>query len=172
MNRTFTIVVALIVVAGLGAVGSAVAGPYLTLKRLGAGLAARDSATIAACVDFEQLRATTKQQLHLKSDSTENPLALLARGIVSNASDALVDSIVTPDGLERLLAGERLFSSLGQPADASATKVPEALENGRTTFTSLSGFSVVIEPRAGTKVELVLSRDWFTWKVVAVKLPE
>lgn len=171
MSHKATVALGLLVVAGLGALGTIVAGPYMTLKRLGTALAARDSATIIECVDFERLRANTKQQLRLSSGAPDSPFAAVASSIVSSASDALVDTLVTPQGLDKLLAGERLFSSLGEPEGDLPSRVPNALANASTSFRSLSEFSAQIEPRSGMKVELVLGRERLTWKVVAVSLP-
>jgi hypothetical protein len=153
-------------------------GPYLTVKALGESLAARDSAGVAECVDFPKLRDSIKAQvdsgvsLRSKALFAEDPIASLAAGLASSLSGPLVDSLVTPTGLEALLSGEQLLSSLGTKAPGATERVQAAISNARYSYKSPSEFTVELEPAAGTRVTLLLAREGLCWKVAGIELAQ
>lgn len=171
----------LLVTALVGVVYVAL-GPMRLMKRFGEAVAARDSAGIEACVDFPKLRASVKSEVSRKLSSgskaifADNPLASLAAGLASNLTDPLVDQALSPQGLERMLAGERLLDALrAEPGTGTAERavvVPQAFSSASYGFRGLREFSVTLTPRPNLKVELLLEREWLSWKIVGVKLPE
>jgi hypothetical protein len=108
-QRLITIV---LVVAAVGAVAWFYASPYVVVERVRRAAARGDSDTVSRHVDFGALRQSVKEALRgamaraaTKPDARDTPFAGL--GIVFSASvgDALVDQMITPDGVRRLLAG-------------------------------------------------------------------
>jgi hypothetical protein len=177
-----TLATMLAFIVTFGCVGYIAVGPYLTMRKFGDALSARDSVAIAECVDFVTLRASVKEEVSRKLNSqsqgvlAENPILALATGLAQNMVDPLVDSLVTPAGLEKLLAGERLLSALGgQPRTTSnerAVTVPNAIASAEYSYRSLSEFAVTLSPTPAIKVELILERNGFSWRIARVRSPE
>jgi hypothetical protein len=157
-------------------------GPKRTLQRLADALAARDAAALSDCIDFPKLKDNLKRELEERAKRSsaglfaQNSIASLANGLASSLSDTLVDSLVTPRGLEVLLAGESVFVALGAPVPGAATEratlIPLAIDQARYHFESLSTFVVTVQPRPGVTVDLVLGRTFLDWKLERVRLPE
>ena len=157
-------------------------GPMLLMRRFGESLSARDAAAIAECVDFPKLRESIKEQVNssvkARSNSLlgDNPLTALATGLAASLSEPLVDSLVTPAGLEKLLAGGQLLATLGtsstDTAASRAVAVPEAIAHASYSFRSPSEFVVTLEPKPKLLVELVVERTGLSWRISGVRLPE
>jgi hypothetical protein len=148
------------------------------MKDFGEALAARDTAQISEYVDFAKLRASVKAQLEKnvnqrsKSLFADDPIAALAAGLATNLSDTLVDSLVTPQGIEKLLAGERFMTALAGPTGNPAPVVPDALSKARYSYRSFSEFTVTLEPKPGVLVEVLLERVGLGWKIAGLRLEE
>jgi hypothetical protein len=162
----------------LGLGGYVALGPYRTMRAFSESLAARDSTGVAACVDFPKLRESLKVQLseeinkRSKTVFAENPIASLAAGLATSLSDTLLDSLVTPTGLEKLLAGEQLVSGLGTSSSNHPVEFSRTLENASYSYESLSEFTVSFTPKPGVKITLILDRDGLDWKLAGVRLNE
>lgn len=173
-------VLAVLVASGalLGFAGYLTLAPYRTMKNFGEALAARDSVAISDCVDFPKLRDSVKGQFEKnvsarsKSLFADDPIASLAAGLATNLSDSVVDSLVTPQGLEKLLAGERFMATVGGSAGNPATLDPETLAKARYSYRSFSEFTVTLEPKPGVSVEILLERAGLNWKITGLRLPE
>jgi hypothetical protein len=181
MKQTGRFITALVVGGATLLVGLGVyvaLGPYRTMRDFGESLAARDSTAIATFIDFPRLQASIKTQLahdvdqRSKSVFADNPIAKLAASLATSLSDNWVDSLITPAGLEKLLAGERVFSTLSDAASPRTALVQQAIANASYSYRSLSEFAFLLEPKSGVKVEVALERQGLSWKIVGIKLPE
>jgi hypothetical protein len=166
------------VTVGVSILVYAATGPYRTMREFGEALAARDVTSVAECVDFPKVRESIKQQVtkgvsqRSKTVFADNPIASLAASLATNLSDTLVDSLVTPKGLEQLLAGENVLSEFAGNSENRSVVASTAIHSARYAFRSLSEFTVTLEPRPNVLVELVLVREGLNWKIVEIRLPE
>jgi len=158
---------------GLGAYVAA--GPYLTLNRLQKAIAAGDAQALSSYVDFPTLRENLKQQINARTNqganaAFQNPIvSRLVGGFATSVTDAAVDSLVTPAGLNGLLSGAALWTN--NFADSSGVTLQQRIENGQRSFESLSAFTVTFAAMTGSQIAIVLTRDGLSWKLTNVRLP-
>lgn len=93
--------------------------------------------------------------------------ALIGATVATTAIDASVESMVTPDGLERLIAGETML--MGSPKRREASNL--GLKDASYAFESTERFVITVKTPLSTNVKLVLLREWLDWKLRAVELP-
>jgi hypothetical protein len=148
------------------------------MREFGEALAARDAAGVSACVDFPKVRESIKKQVakgvsqRSKTVFADNPIASLAASLATNLSDTLVDSLVTPKGLEQLVAGDNVLSEFAGSSENRSTVASTAIESARYSFQSLSEFTVTLEPKPNVLVTLVLTREGLSWKIVEIRLAD
>ena len=157
----------------LGFVAYVAAGPYLMLYKLKSGVEARDAEAVAECVDFPALRQNLKDQLQAAAskriDSQQNPLAALAATIAVRVADPLVDSLISPEGLAGLMAGEKpALASSETPSARFPAKKP--LEDATFGYESFGEF-VVSVPSPGGAIRFVLTRSGLSWKLSRIEIP-
>ena len=144
-------------------------GPYLTVFKLRNGVRERDADKVSECIDYPPLRASMKAELQeLVSDGLgpNNPLAGIASGLTLTFGDALVDSFITPEGLARIMAGQKptLAPRLSNVSDTAL------LAGASYGYESWSKF-VVSMPTPGGSFRFVFLRSGLSWKLTRVELP-
>ena len=163
------------------------ASPFIAVYSIWNGIENNDSEKISRHVNFPALRQSLKGQVKTfqagKADD-DNPLASLFSAFSSKLSDTLVDSLITPKGIERLLetksrlkkdsaedkdktdeqAGERSNSNSGEKNILSRTQFG---------FLSLSRFFVKIPSENPDKgeYEFVFTRTGMNWKLSEAIIP-
>lgn len=167
---------AMLCIVLLGAAGFIVIGPYRTLNGLQTAVTRGDSDAISKYVDFASLRQNLKDQLNARANAQVNSVfhngivSQIAGGLATSVVDGTVDALVTPVGLNRLLAGAAL--AVGQYSDNSPTSLQQRFQSGRGSFESLSTFTLAIPATAGSEIVLVLTRNGLTWQLTNVRLAE
>jgi hypothetical protein len=165
----------LVGLAVIGVLGYVAVGPYLLFQKLRSGIEQRDAKKIGECVDFPRLRESVKAELAktvaVGATATlgQNPLGAIAAGIASTAVDVSVDVLVTPEGLERLIAGEKMIREPFERSDARRDSRP-LLDDVHYSYEATDRFVVVGTTRLGKNVRLVLFRDGIDWKLGAIEL--
>lgn len=159
----------LLILALLG-ISSLINGPYLSLSRLDKALQAQDEQQLQSSLDLPQLRQHLKQQIDARNNEPQSapletsPLALVGRSFADSMAENLVDTLLTPEGLIRLL----------QPTPEANTPEPSEssslFRHARTAFASLNRFWVWV-PSAQGEVQLTLQREGLTWRLVEITLP-
>lgn len=159
----------------LAAVAYLAAGPFLALLKLRSGVEARDAAQVAECVDFPALRSSLKQQLQAvvtqqaKPALENNPFGALGAVFAAKLADGLVEKLVTPEGLSKLLAGQQAVAGLqGVTAPSAPTKKP--LEGARFSYESLDRFAVSVPTDGGEETKFILTRSGLEWKLSGLEL--
>jgi hypothetical protein len=94
--------------------------------------------------------------------------ALIGATMATTAIDASVESMVTPDGLERLIAGETML--MGSPQRREPSNL--GLKDATYAFESTERFVITVKTPLNSSVKLVLLREWLDWKLRAVELPQ
>lgn len=187
----------------LWAVAALVAGgcyltPYLAIQQLRSAAAAQDAEALAAQVDFLALRAHLKtsvqahlagQQLNERGEPT--PAAAMGAAIAAALLGPMVDTLVTPASLGRLLQGQApaqavfnsgrsgrsgprgLPDSANPSSTAGATAEQQALET-HMAYESLNRFVFSVKKQGVDEdpVHLVLHRKGLlVWQLAELRLP-
>lgn len=151
--------------------------PYRTVAALREAAHARDSAKLPEYVDFPALRESLKLALGQRleegtaADAPDDPFARFAARLASAVAGPFIDAMITPGGIELLLAGQVV--DLGTPpSEETGAKPPDVdLVQG---YEGPSHFVVTATPRDGSRppLTLVFRREGLlTWKLAGVRLP-
>ncbi|PQA47452.1 DUF2939 domain-containing protein, partial [Amnimonas aquatica] len=93
-------------------IGYVVAGPFLTIHQIKGALKERDKEALAERVDFPVLRTNLKEQFNerlmdeMSSSQHADGFAAFGMMLASKLVDVMVDAMVTPSGIARLMSGE------------------------------------------------------------------
>ncbi len=176
----------------LCAVGYVVAAPWLTAYQISDAVDRRDSVALAEQVEFDSVRQSLKQQLNsrvlreLGTDNKQNPFAALGASLANMMVDGLLDTYMTPAGIERLMRGETPAPGIPEssPPLPSGNEVghgPDATESqperkklfsdARMGYQTLDRFVVTVTDEKGREADFVLSRRGLDWKLTAIVLP-
>ncbi|OPY90531.1 MAG: hypothetical protein A4E72_00599 [Syntrophus sp. PtaU1.Bin208] len=156
----------------------AAAGPYITLYSIKNGVEKSDPEKISRNVDFPVLRANLKEQLNSRIvsgkalTSEDNPVARAAKRLVSKMADGMVDALVTPAGLTKLVEGERRKQDPNpDTASRSGEEKSRFLQNTSCRYESLSEFSVRTKDDKNREIRFILTRKGLSWKLSNIILP-
>jgi hypothetical protein len=113
------LIISLVVLAAIAAGAAMYASPYLMPRAIKQAGLAGDREKLERLIDFPRVREGLKSDLNAvmgeamksemaKPEVADNPfaqlLAPLAKGLVSNLVDGVVDEVVSPAGIERIVA--------------------------------------------------------------------
>ncbi|WP_445401021.1 DUF2939 domain-containing protein [Zobellella sp. An-6] len=180
-----------LVMAAVLALGYGVAAPWLTVYQIREAADHRDSRALAEHVEFDSVRQSLKDQLNarmlreLGDDIRQNPLAALGAALANTVVDGLVDTYVTPAGIEQLMRGETPAPGIprrepppagngnGNGGDAGGPKTErrKPFSDARMGYRSLNHFVVTMTDDSGKQAEFILSRRGLGWKLTAIVLP-
>ncbi|GHA05860.1 DUF2939 domain-containing protein [Oceanisphaera arctica] len=176
----------------LGAVGYVVAAPWLTAYQISDAVDQRDSAALAEQVEFDSVRLSLKQQLNsrvlreLGADNKQNPFAALGASLANMMVDGLLDTYMTPVGIERLMRGETPAPGIPEssplpPSDTGGSNDSDTgksdaerkklFSDARMGYQTLDRFVVTVTDEKGREADFVLSRRGLDWKLTAIVLP-
>lgn len=161
----------------IGLIGYVATGPFLTVQAIRSSLVDQDAEALARNVDFPVLRQNLKEQFNAQmmqkagTDLKGNPFNRLAMGFASRMTDGLVDTLVTPAGLARLMEGKKLTQNRPVTPEERAERKEKLLKNARYTFDSIDRFSVWVQNDQGEELRLVLARDGLSWTLINLIVP-
>lgn len=154
------------------------ASPYLAIRNLKQGIQNGDHELLSEYIDFPMLRQNIKEQLNasMMQQATEsvksNPFGLLGAAIAPKLIENLVDSYVTPSGLKKILAGEKVTSQITNPTPPSGMNdVIKIFENAMYGFDSLGKFSIRVKNKENEETRFVLTRSGLDWRLTNIILP-
>lgn len=153
------------------------ASPYLRLWQLRNGIINKDHETVSSFVDFPTLKQSLKDEMNAylmaemakNQEMKDNPFSGLALMMAPAMVNNMVDALVTPAGVERLLSG-----NLGKNEAADKTKPPDFFNDPKVDlgYHSLNEFWVVVLNPKNEKIAIVFKRHWIgDWKLSGVKMP-
>lgn len=159
----------------------AAATPWLTVYQIRDAADRRDSQALAGHVEFDSVRQSLKDQLNarmlreLDGELEQNPLAALGAAFTNLVVDGLVDSYVTPAGIEQLMRGETPAPGIPDSSPPPTPGEPAAerrkpFSDARMGYRSFNRFVVTVTDD-GKEAEFVLSRRGLGWKLTAILLP-
>lgn len=160
------------------------ASPYLTVTKVRRAAQLGDAETVNSHVDFpalrESIRGAMKAAIAKKmiSEPPSDPFGWLGSAfgllLADKMIDALVDGMVTPEGVQTMIAGQpprphptqEPTSPQSQPSASDDTEV-------RMHYESYNRFVVIHKNKADPKKEFtqVWQRHGLTWKLSAIRVP-
>ncbi len=181
MTRRAKIITAIIVVLLVLTAAGIYSLPYMTLYQIKEAIEQNNSAKLRAHIDFESVRQNLKDQIKAflatrmeAIQKTNQFLELLGVDLAGRLADTmvdkLIDTIVTPEGLDELMRGRIIVGQI-----ASEDKKPESVPPPDVSlhYNSSSKFVAEITNKSdpSKKVELILTRRGLEWKLTAINLP-
>jgi len=155
--------------------------PYLAVHEMQAAARVHDAAKLGGYVDFVALRESLKTGLHAKllgqdrnANGDPTPANAMGAAVAGALLGPMVDALITPDSLARVLQGQRpaaaaVHSVTGAQGDAAPA---ESLET-HMGYESLNSFALSIRKKGSDDepVDLVFHRDGlFGWKLAELRL--
>ena len=175
----------ILVMVALLLAGMVYGSPYLAVHDMRAAAQVSDAAKLGGYVDFTALRQSIKTGVQAKiagQERNENgdptPASAMGAAVAGALLGPMVDTLITPQSLERLLRGQRPMKAavgalIGEPARA-ASEPPAKLET-HMRYESFNSFVLSIRPEGDDDeepVELVMQRHGlFSWKLSELRLP-
>lgn len=182
------LIVFAIILLVLTLLGWGVSGPFRTVDAIDQAVQTHDMELLNRNVDFPLLRQNLKAQMgrvinqKMDEEGQRNPFVhMLGAAVATLLSDSLVDALVTPEGIGRLLAGKGVEDALGdadpapgppapQGQSQAAKPAPDAQRSTHWQFRSPSEF--VLKVQRGDKLtSFVLGRYGLGWKLNNIILP-
>lgn len=169
-----------IVLVLLFAVGGYVAAtPYITLGSMRDALSNNDPDAFNANVDFPAVRQDMKERISLmvmektRKESNNNPLAAFAASFAGKFTDRLVDGLVTPAAIAKMMSGSTIkeASKGGGTVEPDPEQMKKAVDNARMGYDSFNQFSVWMTSDNGKETRFVLGRSGIGWKLIRIELP-
>ena len=158
------------------------ATPYLTARSLRNALASGDADAVERYVNFPALRENLKQQIHAElamqmAGEDQNPFHGIVKALSSNLAtgfvDRLVDSLVTPEGIRLLYAGNDTSSQDTNPGPAEMqgdSSVQNKQPEYGLMYRSLNSFIIVVENEPeGPKLVMTRPGLFSRWEVTAIE---
>ncbi|MDQ5984910.1 MAG: hypothetical protein CSYNP_03449 [Syntrophus sp. SKADARSKE-3] len=165
-----------IVAAGIGTViliaGALYVLPYIRVFQIITALESHDGERLGRYCDFPQLREGIKEQVRAATVSPEGagPADKIRQGVMTQVLDRVVDQIITPEGLAKLMSQR---PAEGQPpGSVNAAKASLAvLWNAHGAYGSPSEFVLTIKQDEGKPIRLLLKRTAFDWRLCRIDIP-
>ena len=167
------------------------ASPWLTVNKLKQAFEKKDTRQIEKIVDFPELREDFKEVAKatvMKNAAKElegNPFAALGMMMANALIDPLIDSVISPAGLQALLSTGEMSV---QPSDVlnennswlskeSTTEEfkPSPDLSVKMNYTDLNGFKIELSNKKviAEPISLFMEREGFAdWKVTGIDIPQ
>ena len=179
--------------AGTGVVLGAyyTASPWLTVNKLKQAFEKKDTRQIEKIVDFPELREDFKEvakatvMTNAAKELEGNPFAALGMMMANALIDPLIDSVISPAGLQALLSTGEMSV---QPSDVLNEKNSWSSKESTTeefkpnedlkvemNYTSLNEFEIKLSNKSVTDepIYLLMEREGFAdWKVNGIEIPQ
>ena len=169
------------------------ATPYLSLWRLHRAVESADAQAVSNQIDFESLRESVRSKVagQITRNAPQGAVAGLGQALALTAANQMVDALVSPEGVQRLLDGRQALAPLAQvlkPAEAQAPgaaagsapatahparpTLQEALGDARRLQVRYLDWSSVQVQLADQPGALILRREGlWGWRVAAIDWP-
>lgn len=135
-------------------IGGMAIQPYAAMKKIEAAFASKDQNKLAEMVDFPELKKNLLADANnaVLKDSKQK-ISSEESAIFNGFADAMLTTILTPEGLIKVLAGEK-----GAEQDSQSSYAYEGL----------SRFSATLHPAKGGPLTFVLEREGLAWRLTNI----
>ena len=165
------------------------ATPYITLFRIHRAVERSDAEAVSRHVDFDLLRENVRAKVtsEITRNAPQGAMAGLGQAMALGVANQVVDSMVSPAGVMRLMEGKGALAQLSgvaqkpapvppaPPAAGAPPPVPDAAaarERARIHVSYLD-WSQVRVGLQDTPGALIFRRDgWVGWRLSAIEWPE
>ncbi len=161
--------------------GASIASPWWHVHQMRQAAQARDAAALSEYVDWEQLRANLKfgvqhRLAHQSVNARGEPskAASLGAAVAAALLGPLVDQLITPQSLARILQGQPPETAAIPALDLGKTSQTAGQPNIRMAYVGLNRFVCSIQSAGHEEepVHLVLHRQGLlSWKLAELSLP-
>jgi hypothetical protein len=150
--------------------------PHLAVSSMKTAAEARDTATLASYVDFPSVKESLKATLNAKivsevsGQQEENPFAALGAAMTMAFIGPMIDALVTPESLARMMEGEK--PEIGE-SPSEASKASDSSPEVSMAYQDFNRFLVTARQKGtDNTMTFVLSRDGIaSWKLTSIQLP-
>ena len=166
------------------------ASPWLTVNKLKEAFAKKDTRQIEKIVDFPELREDFKEVAKatiMKKAAKEiegNPFAALGMMMANALIDPLIDSVISPAGLQALLSTGEISADLSNALNdknswSSKSSNSEEFKPSddlsvQMNYTNLNEFKIKLSNKSVTHepISLFMEREGLAdWKVTVIEIP-
>ena len=164
MKKIIAIFIVLVVIAA-----GAFAGAFVSMWDLKSAWESRDAGKISELIDYPVLRGNLKQQINdrmaksLGKDSATNKVGYITAGLASSMTDSLIDMYVAPETIGKLIFAEGEISKL-----FGVQKTADDTDNTNNSGYSFEGFNRLAVNTGKGNLRIILTRDFFRWKITDV----
>ena len=170
------------------------ATPYLTLFRIHRAVERSDAEAVSHHVDFDLLRESVRAKVtsEITRNAPQGAMAGLGQAVALGVANQMVDSMVSPAGVMRLMEGKGALTQLSglvqkpaapsspvppaPPAAGGPSPAPEAAAAARERARIRVSYQDWSQVRVGlqdTPGALIFRRDgWVGWRLSAIEWPE
>ena len=170
------------------------ATPYITLFRIHRAVERSAAAAVSHHVDFDLLRESVRAKVtsEITRNAPQGAMAGLGQAVALGVANQMVDSMVSPAGVMRLMEGKGALAQLSglvqkpaapsspvppaPPAAGGPSPAPEAAAAARERARIRVSYQDWSQVRVGlqdTPGALIFRRDgWVGWRLSAIEWPE
>ena len=170
------------------------ATPYITLFRIHRAVERSDAEAVSRHVDFDLLRESVRAKVtsEITRNAPQGAMAGLGQAVALGVANQMVDSMVSPAGVMRLMEGKGALAQLSgmvqkpvassspvppaPPAAGGPSPAPEAAAAARERARIRVSYQDWSQVRVGlqdTPGALIFRRDgWVGWRLSAIEWPE
>ena len=170
------------------------ATPYITLFRIHRAVERSDAEAVSRHVDFDLLRESVRAKVtsEITRNAPQGAMAGLGQAVALGVANQMVDSMVSPAGVMRLMEGKGALAQLSgmvqkpvassspvppaPPAADGPSPAPEAAAAARERARIRVSYQDWSQVRVGlqdTPGALIFRRDgWVGWRLSAIEWPE
>ena len=172
MKAKFILGTVLVLLAAYG-----LAMPYLTIHEMRVAARERDAPALSAHIDFPGVRQSFKDQFKavidgkLSAESNDNVLAKIGAGFATVVVDGVIEFMVTPEGIQRLMSGAKPYEADERERGSTASRKNKPFANVSSRYVSLNRFVATVKTDEGEPIDFVLHRRGLGWKLAEIRLP-
>lgn len=170
------------------------ATPYITLFRIHRAVERSDAEAVSRHVDFDLLRESVRAKVtsEITRNAPQGAMAGLGQAVALGVANQMVDSMVSPAGVMRLMEGKGALTQLSglvqkpaapsspvppaPPAAGGPSPAPEAAAAARERARIRVSYQDWSQVRVGlqdTPGALIFRRDgWVGWRLSAIEWPD
>ena len=158
------------------AAGLLYASPYITLFMIKRAIETKSATEIEKFIDFPDIRDSLRTQLadflqeEASKDKEAPALAQLSAGIGSALGTTIIDALVKPGNLQKLLDGENVTDSDDSHSFPPLTDIIESRKPISFGYKSFDIFEVKLKDSQVVSSFDLERRNLFSWKVVGIGL--
>lgn len=148
------------------------ASPYWTTFKMKSAILDGKTELLSKYIEFDTLRDNIKEQINASiaksmnsEEMADNPFAGLGVSFAKSIGEKLIDEMITPQAIAKMLKG-------GKPTSSNSRKaVSDPFENVTTGYTGFNEFIVNVPIEGDEDVKFVFNRDFLSWKLTNISIP-